>query len=538
VATTGSAVRPGAAVERDFALTALQHLRGPAQRPFLELLKTLPPRAKQPGVVISTKTTKNMSCSGGVCTPIAANAVLNVSDLTRLLGDGSVTIGTTAQAPDILVNAPFSWVSANGLTLQAIGNIVVNKAVSDAGPAPLTLTYNATGAGGALSFGPKGHISFLGTGNPLIINGQSYILANNIQLLAQLIARNPAGSFALSGNYNARQDGKYAHSPISSTLLGNLEGLGNTISGLRIEDSGNDQTGFLQQIGGSGYAENLNLKLVKLTCDGICLIEGGFVADNQGSIFQVGVDGTIDLPPGCQTFTAIGGVAGINEGIITFSHATGLIDGDIRCNDNWIGGLIGKSRGNVDHSYAGVSLSLTDQGGNSEYIGGLIGIVSAVSTIDETFATGASAIGGSLHTSDFEMGGLIGGMLFGSLSHSSASGAVSAQGWNESSLGGLVGDVEGDTASVEDGVATGAVSNVHACSCGGAIGLGSNVADSVSFGTVFGGSGSDIGGFIGYDDKAGPLSNDGWCTTSSGITDPSQGAGNIPNDAGIAPFTC
>ena len=40
--------------------------------------------------------------------------------------------------------------------------------------------------------------------------------------------------------------------------------------------------------------------------------------------------------------------------------------------------------------------------------------------------------------------------------------------------------------------------------------------------------------FLGYDCGDGSLSNDGWCTTSSGITDPSQGAGNIANDPGIA----
>ena len=204
-------VHPGPALERGFALTALQHLAGPAQRPFLNLLNSLP--AKQVGVTISGKATKNMSCAGGVCSPTSATANLNAGDVTRLLGDGTLTVATTAQAPDIFVNAPFSWVSGNGLTLQAIGNIVVNKAVSDSGPAPLTLSYNANGGGGALSFGDKGHIAFLSTGNVLTINGQGYILANNIQSLAQLIARNPSGRFALSASYNAKHDGKYTNRP-------------------------------------------------------------------------------------------------------------------------------------------------------------------------------------------------------------------------------------------------------------------------------------------------------------------------------------
>ena len=247
--------RPGPAIHatthpsptalRQFAMTALQHLKGPAQRPFVELLKSLPP-AKQVGVTVSGKATKNIQCSGGVCTPTSAIANLNVGDLTRLLGDENVTIATTAQAPDIFVNAPFSWTSANGLTLQAIGNIVVNKAVLDAGPAPLNLQYNVTGGGGALSFGGKGHISFLSTGNPLTINGQGYILANNIQLLAQLITRNPSGSFALSDNYNAKHDGKYSQSPIQTLFQGNFEGLGNRITGLHVESEG-QSSGFFQR---------------------------------------------------------------------------------------------------------------------------------------------------------------------------------------------------------------------------------------------------------------------------------------------------
>jgi hypothetical protein len=44
--------------------------------------------------------------------------------------------------------------------------------------------------------------------------------------------------------------------------------------------------------------------------------------------------------------------------------------------------------------------------------------------------------------------------------------------------------------------------------------------------------------FLGYDYGDGSLSNEGWCTTSSGITDPSQGAGNVANDPGIVAFTC
>jgi hypothetical protein len=42
-----------------------------------------------------------------------------------------------------------------------------------------------------------------------------------------------------------------------------------------------------------------------------------------------------------------------------------------------------------------------------------------------------------------------------------------------------------------------------------------------------------VGGFLGDDDSGGGLSRDYWDTTTSGITNLSQGAGNIANDPGI-----
>jgi len=58
------AINPGPAVVRGFARTALHYLRGPAQRPFLNLLKSLPP---QTGAVdISKAKTQNIIlCAAG-----------------------------------------------------------------------------------------------------------------------------------------------------------------------------------------------------------------------------------------------------------------------------------------------------------------------------------------------------------------------------------------------------------------------------------------------------------------------------------------
>jgi hypothetical protein len=538
------AIHPGAAVVRAFALTALQHLKGPAQRPFLNLLRSLPP-AKQVGVTISTKATKNMQCSGGVCTPTSSIAILNITQLTNMLVDEGVTVGTSAQAPDIFVNAPFSWTSANGLSLQAIGNIVVNKSVSDAGPAPLNLQYNVNGGGGTLSFGAKGHIGFLSTGNPLTINGQSYILANTIQLLAQLIARNPSGDFALSANYNAKHDGTYAHSPIQTTFQGNFEGLGNAISTLHLESSDGQVGGLFGQTEQTAYIENLRLLHFNLLTlnDGAI---GGFVGQNDGTIVGVSVDNTTTVS---VTFSGdsdcfAGGLVGLNTGTISFSHSLATVQVDYESGSHCaIGGLIGYTKNNVDHSFAGQGAVSVSGPGSQYNVGGLIGVAATdvflTPNITWSFATGAVSV---TSTTSGSAGGFIGenlgqfccGSAF--IANSSASGPVSGG----SDTGGFVGV---DTAVIDAAVATGAVSSTGCAKCGGfaaeIVGGGvysTSISDSQSFGSISGPG--FVGGFVGVDVTPQDIFNSGWCTTSSGFMDIHHGAGTPADDAGIAPFTC
>lgn len=72
---------------------------------------------------------------------------------------------------------------------------------------------------------------------------------------------------------------------------------------------------------------------------------------------------------------------------------------------------------------------------------------------------------------------------------------------------------------------------------GGLIGgNGQSVSDSSSTGTVTGAAGSDIGGFVG-DAFSGTVANSYWDTTTSGVTNLSQGAGNHSNDPGISGLT-
>ena len=281
-----------------------------------------------------------------------------------------------------------------------------------------------------------------------------------------------------------------ANTPIAhpDDFQGRLEGLGNRITGLRIDAAGSTQdTGFLQEVDTGGVVANLTL-------GGTYKIHGksggGVVADNSGTLVQVVFDGTIDVPSGngnyCETYMDIGGIAGTSSGTVSFSHATGSITG--QCVEV-AGGLLGRNNGSVDHSWAGVTLTAT-QNVCCNVEGGLIGIDRESGTIDWTFATGSIA-----DSRGDALGGLIGAMSGSALSNSSASGAVTG---DCCEIGGLVGEFYTESgypvASIDTSVATGAVTGNANCWCGGAIGDAydetglDRISNTTSYGTVTGGT--------------------------------------------------
>ncbi len=86
-------------------------------------------------------------------------------------------------------------------------------------------------------------------------------------------------------------------------------------------------------------------------------------------------------------------------------------------------------------------------------------------------------------------------------------------------------------------VTAGALANV-----GGLVGLAitgqyNAIGPGYSTGFVSGGSGSSVGGVIGFDQGSDSIGGMYWDTTTSGIADAAQGAGNVPNDPGLTGLT-
>jgi hypothetical protein len=388
-------------------------------------------------ITISSEASKNLNCSGGVCSPTAKNAVLNVGDLTSMLASGNVTVNTgtgalAAQVKDIIVASTFNWASASSLTLDAFRSVVVSEPVEVNGSAPVVLLTNDGGSEGVLSFGVNGRLSFLGTANSVAIDGSLFTLENSVAALAAAIAANPSGNYALASNYNASGDGTYSESPIGNTLTGSVQGFGNGISNLSIKQGGGGVgIALFASVGTTGKIDNIRLSKIayKNSNHKSGAGVGGLVLNNAGYLFGDQVTGSISAtgyhegPRGSagglvdnnnQTGTIVsssaavritarnngGGLVADNDGVISLSHADGDVAGESP------GGLVGINYGSVSQSYAtGTAVggligrqwsgSVTDSyatgavGGGSG--GGLIGTSNSAgsSTISTSYATGA-----------------------------------------------------------------------------------------------------------------------------------------------------
>lgn len=436
-------------------------------------------------VSISSKPTRNMSCSVGVCTATAGKAVLNVGDLQTMLASGDATVKTGSIANDIDIDQPLAWTSTSRLTLDARQSVVVRKAVVVAGTGALTIVTNDGGKNGDFFVMPPGNVVFWDVSSDLNINGQQYQLLLTLPDVIHAIKKSQkyerAAYLALAGSISSA--GSYRAAPIAAFDYGVFEGLGNAIAGLNISNSGAAYTGLIAMLG----AEVHNLNVTSVTVTGTNDRAGGIAGLNAGTIANSSVSGSVSAQ------YAAGGLVGENYGAIVFSSASGHISGE------FAGGLVGSNKGG-----GRISFAHSDATVSSDYLaGGLVGAntdqyTCADTVIMRSYATG-SANGSSY------AGGLAGLNQAAQIVDSYSTGAVNTS----SSAGGLVGW------DLDDSLCAGKVPEI---------------GSSYSTGTV---GGSILGGFIGSDVSDSALSSTNWDLDTSGISDPHQGAGNVSDDPGI-----
>jgi hypothetical protein len=442
-------------------------------------------------VVIGSGATKNMICSGGACAPNATNAVLNVGDLETLLASGSVTVTSTGagvQANDIAVQAGLGWSSSATLVLAAFRSLSIAAPVSVDGAGGLTLAIDEGSRSGTLAFGSGGNVTFANMSSALVIDGTTYQLVNSVAGLAAAIGANASGAYALATGYDASPDGAYSAAPVSTGFKGSFEGLGNTISNLSVNVAGSGSAGLFAAIQAGATVRDIGI--VSPGISGRSDV-GALAATNAGTITGSFAQG------GTVAGGLAGGLVGVNTATVSKSYSTSVVFGTAA------GGLVGDNAGTITLSYAtGQALGAH---GSGNTCGGLVGINQARGSITLSFAMG---------------------------------GAAGTDGQYDSDYGGLVGENSG---KILQSYAEGAASSGPLGEAGGLVGRntsGSSIAQSYSTGAISGGGGSYLGGSIGYDLSAkGDNSATYWDTSTSGIANTNQGAGNIANDPGLTGLT-
>lgn len=494
-------------------------------------------------VTISSGTDANQS--GFAAT--GNDSVINATTLQNALRTANVTVTTGGsgsagtQAGDITVAAPLTWGTGTGgsatvLTLSAYRSIMIGATVTVSGSGGLVLNTNQGGTGGTLTFGPNASATFTGSttaGQSLTINAKNYVLINSATNFGQVFANpgNLGGSFALAGDINATGFPLVPIGTPNAPFTGSLEGLGHTVSGVRI-NSAAQYVGLFGNTNGATI-ENLNLNSIAITstyAETSGSYVGGLVAlANNTTLHGVTVSGTVTgtsattpassivgglagalsgsvqgssstatVTGGNGGFAIVGGLVGQNNGTITQSYATGTVSAGVTSNAfNDSGGLIGQNNGTVSQSYAsgtvnGGSSGATGSAGDTgagTFTGGLIGFDGG-STLSQVYATGA-VNGGSAPNGNSYTGGLTGYSTI-QTSQAYAVGRVTAGSGANVFTGGLVGYVTGSaTASFWDTSATGqAAAAGNVASLAGATGLTTaQFQDTTGFTTLAGNQG-------------------------------------------------
>ncbi len=401
---------------------------------------TMVPIAAQADFSVSKKATKNVSCSGGVCTATAKQASLNTDELTSMLASGDVTVKTGGGAVTIQVLDGFSWTSTHRLTLDANKTVGFHQPVIVAGPGAVTISYNDGGTDGDLKFFPGGTLDFWDLNSSLVINGNTYELKKDLRTLGNSVARHPSHHYALVKDYDATDDGTYSSSPVQTHIKGTFEGLGHTIANLSIHSPFDRCVGLISHVAETGAVRDVIVSGITIRPSRHRYARLGAVAGcNDGVIANSSAQGTM-------SGWWVGGLVGYNEGLITDCAASATVTG------KFAGGLVGISDGTILRSHASGRVHgqfLRRRVNIVLFAGGLAGVAYAIS---QSYATGPVMVDNGYFVNPRQYsgaGGLIGHAL-GPISDSYASGAVTGGAYD--TIGGLVGRDDAPTIRSSYGV--------------------------------------------------------------------------------------
>lgn len=414
----------------------------------------------------------------------ASGGDITGAELSNELASNDVDIqssaGAKAGAGDIFVDDTVTWSSGSTLTLDAYHSIHIDAPITVAGIGGLTITTDDGGKNGDYEFGLgangfSGHVAFTdviqgNTKGSLTINGAVFHLVNSLDQLAKKLDadnQNYTEDWALANSDDTDGSHVYDLSPISVVIEGTIEGLGNSISNVVIDDNKQADVGIFGEIAG-------NIR-------DIGILNATVVGGQQGNV---------------------GGLVGVVEsfGELAHDYVSGQISAGEESN---VGGLVGFSTARIFDSHANVSVLGETEG----TAGGLVGTAVSGFITDSSasaFVGGSDASGGLVGSSDVE------------IKDSFATGEIGGDG----SSGGLVGSNGGKILNsfAFATVLNGGQPNGYG---GGLVGDNSgSIISSFSIGQVEGAN-ANGGGLVGAELSAGKVKLSYWDTETSGLANAS-----------------
>ncbi|VWC84451.1 filamentous hemagglutinin [Burkholderia contaminans] len=472
-------------------------------------------RGERVDVAADTRVDTRAGNTAGTWTIEAANAGVNgdrsigADTLSRNLGTTNVALTNTQG--DLTVGGPVAWDSDRSLTLTSQkGNVDLQQTVSAIG-ANASLNVNAadkiriddaiklTGRNAHLELNSKGGhtvnngaaVTLSGDNASFRSNGEDYKVLHTIADLRDVDA-NRGGRYVIGNtidgaNTNLRSIGG------TQSFYGVFDGLGNTVTRLRISNPGQSNVGLFSH--NAGHIANLNLSDIVTTASGVpywLTSVGTLAGGNTGKISNVTANNVTVSATGQ---TVIGGLVGGNYGgTIERAKVSGRIEGDRYA--YVIGGLVGENltrlnqppiSASIRDSHADVRINAAHDGLTGGLVGRNTGMIERSSSAGSINASAANA----------KVGGLVGlNDDNGLIKQSSSSATVTAR--NNAIVGGLVGVNLG---GVESSTADGDVFADASSTIGGLAGTNSGrIQKSQANGNVTAGTKALAGGFAGYND--------------------------------------
>ncbi|PUE33053.1 hypothetical protein B9Z35_05895 [Limnohabitans sp. Jir61] len=322
--------------------------------------------------------TVDASTANVINSALEANTAVSVQASTVATCTVSCT-NTVAGGGNLYVNAPLTWTTNASLTLSASNNIYIAAPITSSGTtASLNLFYGGSTASSAPSAGTyyrldmtnagSNYISMTGSGAQLKIGNQSYTLLQSIADL-QLMAAT-GGYYALGQSLNT--PATYTNAVYAGNFQGSFDGLGNTVSGIRLVNSCTStcNIGFFAQASNGAKISNLLLNEI-FTLTGPSTGSATYSNYAVGGLVGRVTGGTSAAP---NTFSGNG---------ITFVQNTSNVS-TLSINGYWGGGIIGQTYGasavysQISNSVASLNVNNTNVLGiTASSIGGIVGDASA-----------------------------------------------------------------------------------------------------------------------------------------------------------------